>query len=362
MFRRKALLKRHSGSDLKNMTVIKKVVILLPCVLGFVARVPHGRSSQLHATSPIDTVGDLLEQFAAPPAEETLPKDPLGVVITGGANGVGYAYASEFLKRGHRVMICDVKDPTEAVASLAGEGKAIFGKSCDVSDAASVRELAADATKKLGTVDIWINNAGINGGRRPFVEVPDEAIEAVVKVNLFGALICTKVAMELMMKQKKGGNIYNTVGSGVRGGGTPGYVTYGATKRGLPQLTDSLVAEIDGKTQGYDWKGGNVKVHTLSPGMVFTDLLLKDSTAELRKFPFSVLAATPEEVAADLVPKILVEKKTGAFVEYLSTPRTLVKFFNRFIRRTTSDIIDENGNVIRQEGVKYNEDGVRMLY
>ena len=49
------------------------------------------------------------------------------------------------------------------------------------------------------------------------------------------------------------GHIFNTVGSGVRGGGTPGYVTYGAAKRGLPQMTDSLVAELDGKTQGYDW-------------------------------------------------------------------------------------------------------------
>ena len=75
------------------------------------------------------------------------------------------------------------------------------------------------------------------------------------------------------------GHIFNTVGSGVRGGGTPGYVTYGAAKRGLPQMTDSLVAELDGKTQGYDWPAaaekGRVNVHTLSPGMVFTDLLLQ---------------------------------------------------------------------------------------
>ena len=71
---------------------------------------------------------------------------------------------------------------------------------------------------------------------------------------MFGVLICTKVAMELMLEQSGvTGHVFNTVGSGVRGGGTPGYVTYGAAKRGLPQMTDSLVAELEGKTQGYNW-------------------------------------------------------------------------------------------------------------
>ena len=143
-------------------------------------------------------------------------------------------------------------------------------------------------------------------------------------------------------------------------------MTYGAAKRGLPQMTDSLVAELEGKTQGYAWPPsstpGAVNVHTLSPGMVFTDLLLKDSTPELRKFPFGVLAATPEEVARDLVPKMLATTGTGTFVEYLTRPRTLLKFFNRFVKQEKSDIIDDDGNVIKKDGVAYNEDGVRALY
>ena len=64
--------------------------------------------------------------------------------------------------------------------------------------------------------------------------------------------------------------IFQTVGSGVKGGGTPGYACYGATKRGLPQLTDSLVAELTKGVPGYDMPTtpGEVSVHTLSPGMV----------------------------------------------------------------------------------------------
>mmetsp|Transcript_24823 Transcript_24823/g.76661 ORF Transcript_24823/g.76661 Transcript_24823/m.76661 type:complete len:351 (+) Transcript_24823:34-1086(+) len=323
------------------------------------------RRTRCEAQNPLDAIGEFLESRAAPP--DLPPNLPVkGVVITGGANGVGYAYADEFLRRGHRVMICDVRDPYDAVDALkAKHGDAeVFGETCDVSDARSVRQFAKTAAQKLGGVDVWVNNAAINGGRRPFLEVPDDVIEAVVRVNLFGVLICTKVAMETMAG--RGGHVFNTVGSGVRGGGTPGYVTYGAAKRGLPQMTDSLVAELEGKTQGYAFKNDKVKVHTLSPGMVFTDLLLKDSTAELRKFPFSVLAATPDQVAADLVPKILAvandPKQQGTFVEYLSTEKTLSKFFNRFVRQQKSSIIDDDGNVIKQDGAVYNDDGVKALY
>merc|ERR1712157_680289 len=160
------------------------------------------------------------------------------------------------------------------------------------------------------------------------------------------------------------GHIFNTVGSGVKGGGTPGYAAYGACKRGLPQLTLSLNKELTDGVQGYEKKitPGTVQVHNLSPGMVFTKLLLDDSTPELRKFPFGVLAAQPEEVAADLVPKILAQKTNGGIVEFLTTDRILTKFFKRFILQQKSEYIDDDGNVIKVPGEQYDVDGVRALY
>ena len=202
-----------------------------------------------------------------------------GVVITGGAGGVGWAYADELMRQGHWVVICDVKDPAPAVAALQAlhpDGVSrIYGIACDVSDSASVQAMTEFASEKLGTVHYWINNAGINGGRRPFTEVPTTVVEAVVKVNLVGLLLCTHAAIQ-MMQQQKGvkSHIFQTVGSGVKGGGTPGYATYGATKRGLPQLTDSLVSELEKGVPGYDVAkpAGKVNCHTLSPGMVRTAL------------------------------------------------------------------------------------------
>jgi chlorophyll(ide) b reductase len=181
-------------------------------------------------------------------------------------------------------------------------------------------------------------------------------------------LLLLRLLLLLLATQQEGvtGNIFNTVGSGVKGGGTPGYACYGATKRGLPQLTATLVKELEEGVQGYEKvkTKGRIQVHNLSPGMVFTKLLLDDSTPELRKFPFGVLAAQPEEVAADLVPKILAvpDGSNGLSVEFLTTDRILTKFFERFVLQKKSEYIDDNGNVIKIPGAQYDEDGVRALY
>lgn len=206
-----------------------------------------------------------------------------GVVITGSAGGVGFAYAGEFMDRGYDVVICDVKDCAPAAKALTERhpNGNVYHTKCDVSDPKDCEKLGKFAQEKVGNIGYWINNAGINGGRRALSELTMDQVTTVVKVNLLGIFYCTKVAMDIMSNQDGfTGHIFNTVGSGVKGGGTPGYATYGATKRGLPQLTASLVKEIDEGVQGYEKKvtKGTVQVHSLSPGMVFTKLLLDDST------------------------------------------------------------------------------------
>ena len=79
-----------------------------------------------------------------------------------------FAVVAQLLVRGHWVVICDIKDPVDAVATLQQKHKGGLGKiegiQCDVSDAASVEKLAQFAKEKIGIVHYWINNAGINGG------------------------------------------------------------------------------------------------------------------------------------------------------------------------------------------------------
>ena len=82
-------------------------------------------------------------------------------------------------------------------------------------------------------------------------------------------------------------HIFNTVGSGVKGGGTPGYACYGATKRGLPQLTQSLVRELTQGVQGISDPPetvGTVNIHTISPGMVIPPPSLTPSLTPSTRF------------------------------------------------------------------------------
>merc|ERR1711957_472764 len=127
----------------------------------------------------------------------------------------------------------------------------------------------------------------------------------------------------------------------------------------MGQLTDSLVAELEKGVPGYDVAApaGKGNCHTLSPGMVFTNLLLDDSTPELRKFPFGVLAAQPEEVGEDLVPKVLSVSGNGRSVEFLTTDKALVKFYEKFIEGKKSEYIDDDGNVIKTPGSQYEDSG-----
>ena len=83
------------------------------------------------------------------------------------------------------MVICDVKDPVAPVKALKdkyGEDAKIFGCTCDVSKSESVEQLGEFAKESLGTIHYWVNNAGINGGRRPFTTIPTKVVEAVVNV------------------------------------------------------------------------------------------------------------------------------------------------------------------------------------
>ena len=126
-----------------------------------------------------------------------------GVVITGAAGGVGFAYAGEFMDRGYDVVICDVRDCSAAAKALAARhpNGNVFHTKCDVSDAKSVKQLGTFAQENLGTIGYWVNNAGVNGGRRALMDVPIDQVELVVKVNLLGTLLCTKEAMDIMANQ-----------------------------------------------------------------------------------------------------------------------------------------------------------------
>lgn len=278
---------------------------------------------------------------------------PRNVVITGSTRGLGKALAREFLLSGDRVVIASrslesvqetVKELEqnlkEGLEAATGQTKKnlllakVVGIACDVCKPNDVQNLAEFGLKEFGSVDIWINNAGTNKGFRPLLQFTDDDIKQIVSTNLVGSILCTREAMRVMRDQPRGGHVFNMDGAGSGGSSTPLTAVYGSTKCGLRQLHSSLLKEC---------KGSKVGVHTASPGMVLTDLLLSGSTTQNKQM-FNIICELPETVARSLVPRMRVVKGTGKAVSYLTPPRILLALVTAWLRR--GRWFDEEGKAL----------------
>lgn len=171
-------------------------------------------------------------------------------VVTGAARGLGKAIAARLAEAGAAVLLADLDGEAadRAAAALrngarAGQVVQIIAARADVADGDSIVELAATATKLLGGVDIWINNAGIFP-TQPLLEMSDESWDRVLDVNLRGAFIGSREAARCMIAGGRGGVIVNVASvAGFRGVG-PGISHYVASKHGVRGLTSQLAVEL----------------------------------------------------------------------------------------------------------------------
>ena len=253
------------------------------------------------------------------------------VVITGGTRGIGLGLAREMLARGCRIAVCGRAEHSvhAAVSELEAQAPGrVTGLATDVTSRASVQALWDHTVAIYGGVDVWINNAGISAPRKPLVEVPEETVSAVVATNLVGAANGCAVAIAGMQQQPAGGWVWNMEGFGSNGQKQVGLATYGASKRAVTYLTETLVKEVD---------GSNVKVGFLSPGIVATDLLVGDyedpaDFERVRKI-FNILGDRVETVTPWLAERVLAASKSGARVAWLTTPKVIGRFATAGFRK-----------------------------
>lgn len=226
-------------------------------------------------------------------------KPQLNIVITGGSRGLGGALTHHFAKRGHNVVILSRYSRIP----------------CDVGDPYQVQ----NAMSKITTpIDIWINNAGQSGGYKTLQHMDNQSIENIIATNLIGPAVCCKEAYKVMRDQPNGGAIFNLSGAGSDGNPTPNYATYGATKAAISQLTKTLQNE---------WQNTNVTLHTISPGMMFTDLLLQNMDDKTYKM-IERMCDAPDTVAKEIVPQIedvYYHKKKNQYIRYLTIPKIITK-------------------------------------
>lgn len=185
--------------------------------------------------------------------------------ITGGTKGLGFAMANALASVGADIVLNSRNraEAEEAAKKLAATHHCrALGLHADVTDAAQISELVERSIKELGSIDILINNAGINV-RQPTVDLPLEDWQKVLDINLTGPFICTKAAAPHMIKKGWGRIIH--LSSILGHVGLAGRPAYTATKGAIVLLT---------KTQALEFATQGITVNAICPGPFETPMNL----------------------------------------------------------------------------------------
>lgn len=201
-------------------------------------------------------------------------------VITGSGRrgGLGEAIALRLAKDGANIVISDIGAPrdaatgaehigsTDEMESIAAELRDMGVEAstcvCDVRSLDDVRKLAKHAADTHGSLDIWVNNAGIGYIMKPLLEVTEDDWRAVIDVNLSGSFFGVKAAAEVMVEQGTGGRIVNIASQAAKSG-FPHAQAYTSSKHGLVGLVRSAATELGSH---------NITVNNVCPNHVTTGL------------------------------------------------------------------------------------------
>jgi len=210
-----------------------------------------------------------------------------GVLVTGGASGIGAATAARFLEEGAKVCVLDW-DARASAAIRKALPKLAGTVAADVSRLAEVKEAFAEAVRLLGRVDVLINNAGISV-RHAFLDITPEEWDRVLGVDLTGVFHVAQTAARHMVERGGGVILHTASTNGIVG--HLFYADYNACKAGVIELTRSMALELAPK----------VRVNAVAPGYVLTPMQRAEYTDAMleevnRKIPLG-RHATPEEIA-----------------------------------------------------------------
>ncbi|MDR3661497.1 MAG: 3-oxoacyl-ACP reductase FabG [Mycobacterium sp.] len=177
-------------------------------------------------------------------------------VITGGAQGIGYAIAERFIAEGARVVIGDLNlDATEAAVAALGGPEVAKAVRCDVTSAADVQALV-DAAVAVGGLDVMVNNAGITRDAT-MRKMTEEQFDQVIDVHLKGCWNGTRLAANVMREANSGAIINISSISGKVG--LIGQTNYSAAKAGIVGLTKAAAKEVAHL---------GVRINAIQPGLI----------------------------------------------------------------------------------------------
>ena len=183
-------------------------------------------------------------------------------LVTGSAQGLGYAVARGLGEAGATVVLNDVvADRLDAaVARLRADGLDAHGVVFDVTDKAQVEVAVADVEARIGPVEILVNNAGIQH-RAPLEDFPEDAWDRLMAVNVKGVFLVAQAVARRMIPRGHGKiiNVSSVQGEQAR----PSIAPYTATKGAVNNLTKGMAT---------DWARHGIQVNAIGPGYFITEI------------------------------------------------------------------------------------------
>ena len=181
-------------------------------------------------------------------------------VVTGAASGIGRATAARLGAEGARLVLVD-RDGARLAGTATDLGAAAHLEA-DVTDETAVDGYVAEA-EALGGIDLFVNNAGIEGRVAPIVELSPDDWDRVQEVNARGVFLGLRAVLRSMTEAGRGGAVVNTASqAGIKGG--PSFSPYVASKHAVVGLTRTAALEVASK---------GIRVNAVAPGYIDTRMM-----------------------------------------------------------------------------------------
>ena len=255
-------------------------------------------------------------------------------LVTGAGSGIGRAIAIRFAKEGARIIVNDMdgraaERTVQEIEAVGGQG---FPLQADISNREEVHGMIARGVDRFGTINILVNNAGIGGSSIITKDMPPEAWENTVSVNLNGAFYCCQAVIPGMI-EKGEGKIVNIASLAARRMSKLGGADYTAAKYGLVGFSHHLAFEL---------AAYQINVNTVCPGATLTPLVMSKTTEEFRD---SVCRQIP--LGRWISPEDIAEA-----VLFLASDRSAM---------ITGVVLDVNGGQLLGIAADYTEDLARRM-
>ena len=251
------------------------------------------------------------------------------VVITGSARGFGLEMLKNFRENSYNTVICDInetalKEAEDILGKMNYKGK-VFSYKVDVTKEEDLNKMIKDLLTKVKTIDVWINNAGVNQPDQAIWEIDKNIIDRLIDIDLKGTILGSRAIMPVMIKQKKG-QIFNVEGYGSNDATMLGLSIYGTAKRAVTYFTEALAKEVTERKL-------NICVGKISPGIMITNFTgtsmgdgEKIDLPEKTKKVYNILGDYPDVIAKFIVVKILTNTKNNVKFNWLTNGKAAFRF------------------------------------